>query len=343
MRSTSRARAPHARFITAARIEGADCGAVWSPEGLGEFILPARAHGAAQAHDADKVLLVGRRPGRFAALFDSTAPDNTKLIAPLAAHRFAGHAAANEQLFLTGELHAQSAAGKIVLRDLDTGAVLECWDAGGIEPHELLLADDGARLIVALGGIAQDASVTGPAMNAGRTESAIAELDAKTGRILRRLVLADEFSSLSMRHMACAPDGKTIAVGMQDQDFSELRPLVGLLRAGRGFEFLELPADDPGAMRFYIGSIAVDSSGRYVAATSPRGGTIALWSLSSGAYIGRLSLRDVCGLAADTQENLFWVSSGLGDVACLRASMAGLAFEACWRSDAQFDNHLTIV
>ena len=342
-RSTSRANLPHARFITAARVEGADCGAIWSSDGLGEFTLPARAHGAIQAHDADKFLLVGRRPGSFAALFDSTAPDNTKLIAPLAAHRFAGHAAANEKLFLTGELDAQSAAGTIVLRDLNTGAALGRWDAGGIEPHELLFADDGARLIVALGGIAQDAGVKGPAMNAGRIESAIAELDAKTGRILRRHVLAEEFSSLSMRHMACAPDGKTIAFGIQDQDFSELRPLVGLLRVGRGLEFLELPTDNPGAMRFYIGSVAIDSSGRYVAATSPKGGTIALWSLSSGAYIGRLSLADVCGLAADAESGLFWVSSGLGEIACLRASTAGLAFEARWQCDAQFDNHLTII
>jgi hypothetical protein len=342
-RSTSHTSVPHARFIAAARVGGVDCGAIWSPEGLGEFILPARAHGATWGHDTDKCFLVGRRPGSFAAFFDSTAPDNTKLIAPLAAHRFAGHAAANEKLLLTGELHAQTAAGIIALRDLTTGAVLDSWDAGGIEPHELVFADDGARLIVALGGIAQDASVKGPAINAGRTQSAIAELDAKTGRILHRHVLLEEFSSLSMRHMACAPDGKTIAVGIQDQDFSELRPLVGLLRAGRDLEFLELPTDDPGAMRFYIGSIAIDSSGRYVAATSPKGGTIALWSLSSGAYIGRLSLADVCGLAADAEADLFWVSSGLGEVACVRASAAGLAFEARWHSDAQFDNHLTIV
>ncbi len=73
-RSTSRAGVPHARFIAAARVGGADCGAIWSPEGLGEFILPARAHGATRVHDTDKFFLVGRRPGSFAAFFDSTAP-----------------------------------------------------------------------------------------------------------------------------------------------------------------------------------------------------------------------------------------------------------------------------
>ncbi len=332
-----------ARFVTAARVDGVDCGAIWSPEGLGEFTLPARAHGATHARHADKYLLVGRRPGRFAALIDPTAPENTTLMAPAPDHYFAGHAATSEKFIFTGELHTQTAMGIIVRRDFDTGAVLECWDAGGIEPHELVFADEGARLVVALGGIEQDTSVRSSAINAGRIESAILELDAKTGRVLRRHVLPDEFSSLSMRHMACGPDGKTIAFGNQDQDFSELRPLVGLMHVGRGLEFLELPKDDPGAMRFYVGSIAIDSSGRYVAATSPKGGTVALWSLSTGSYIGRLSMTDVCGLAADSEADLFWVSSGLGDVARLRAGAAGLTVEARWHCDAQFDNHLTIV
>jgi hypothetical protein len=332
----------HARFVTAARVEGVDCGAIWSPDGLGEFALPARAHGATYLRETNKYLLVGRRPGSFAALYDPTAPDNANLIAPAPNYRFAGHAAASEKLIFTGELHTQTAAGMIARRDIDTGAVLECWDAGGIEPHELLFADDGARLVVALGGIEQDTSVRSPATNAGRIESAIVELDARSGRVLQRHVLPEEFSSLSMRHMAIAPDGKTIAFGNQDQDFSELRPLVGLLRVGGGLEFLELPSDDPGGMRFYVGSVAIDTSGRYVAATSPKGGTVALWSLSSGAYIGRLSMTDVCGLAADPEADLFWVSSGVGDVACLRASASGLTVEARWRCDAQFDNHLTI-
>ncbi|NIO39585.1 MAG: DUF1513 domain-containing protein, partial [Burkholderiales bacterium] len=202
-------------------------------------------------------------PGNFAALFDSTAPDDAKLIAPAPSHYFAGHAAASDRILFTGELHAQTAAGIIARRDANAGAVLEHWDAGGIEPHEIVFAEGGERLVVALGGIAQDASVGSPALNAVRIESAIVELDSKAGRILHRHVLAEEFSSLSMRHIACAPDGKTIAFGIQDQDFSKLRPLVGLMRVGKGLEFLELPKDDPGALRFYVGSIAIDSSGRY--------------------------------------------------------------------------------
>jgi hypothetical protein len=339
----ARAGAADARLLSAARVDGANGGAIWSDEGLGEFTLPARAHAAERLRDSTRAILVGRRPGNFAALFDSGAPDNIQLVAPIAAHRFAGHAAANETRFFTGELHSETALGRIVLRDRASGAPLSDWDAGGIEPHELLLADGGARLVVALGGIAEDSSVKGPAANVGQIESAIVELDAKTGRVLQRHVLAEEFSSLSLRHMALSPDGQTVAFGIQDQDVSELRPLVGLLRVGRGIEFLELPSDDPGAMRFYIGSVAIDTSGRFLVATSPRGGTVALWSLSSGAYLGRLAMPDVCGLAADSEGKHFWVSSGLGEIARLVASETGLTFEARWHTDTQFDNHLTVL
>ena len=140
--------------------------------------------------------------------------------------------------------------------------------------------------------------------------------------------------------MALAPDGETIAFGMQDQDRSRLRPLVGLLRVGRGIELLPLPADDEGALRFYIGSVAIDVSGSFVAATSPKGGTIGLWSLGAGRWLGGVKLADVCGLAADKEAGCFWATSGFGDIVRLRAQPDGLATEARWRSDASFDNHL---
>ena len=74
---------------------------------------------------------------------------------------------------------------------------------------------------------------------------------------------------------------------------------MGLLRVGRGIDLLPLPAGDEGALRSYIGSVAVDVSGRYVAATSPKGGLAGLWSLADGRWLGGFELDDVCGLAAD--------------------------------------------
>jgi hypothetical protein len=59
--------------------------------------------------------------------------------------------------------------------------------------------------------------------------------------VLKRHVLPEDMSTLSLRHMALAPDGETVAFGMQDQDRAVTRPIMGLLRIGRGIDLLPLP------------------------------------------------------------------------------------------------------
>ena len=115
---------------------------------------------------------------------------------------------------------------------------------------------------------------------------------------------------------------------------------MGLLRIGRGIELLPLPVDDEGGLRSYIGSVAIDASGRYVAATSPKGGLAGLWSLADGRWLGGFRLADVCGLAADAAPGCFWVTSGHGDVVQLGANEHGVAPAAQWQASAAFDNHL---
>jgi hypothetical protein len=210
----------------------------------------------------------------------------------------------------------------------------------GIEPHDVLFARGGEILVVAVGGIARAADVKGPAINAGRIESAILELDPRSGAVLKRHALPEDMSTLSLRHMALAPDGETVAFGMQDQDRSTTRPVMGLLRLGRGIELLPLPAEDEGGLRSYIGSVAIDASGRYTAATSPKGGLAGLWSLVDGRWRGGFKLADVCGLAADAAPGCFWATSGHGDVVQLSAGDDGLTPLTRWTAPAAFDNHL---
>ena len=56
-------------------------------------------------------------------------------------------------------------------------------------------------------------------------------------------------------------------------------------------EVLPLPEEDEGALRSYIGSVAIDGSGRsFAAATSPKGGMIGLWSFGDGRWISGFAL-----------------------------------------------------
>jgi len=337
----ARSQAPAVSLMSAARIGETDGGVLLDGEGLTRFALPGRAHALTQLASGD-VVLIGRRPGTFGAILDRQAPESSaRLFAPAPGHRFAGHAALSPDAatLATSEIDAETGGGLVALRDAHDGRLRVTFSIG-IEPHDLLFARGGARLVVALGGIAKAADVKGPALNAGKIESAIVELDPRSGAVLKRHVLPAGLQSLSLRHMALATDGGTIAFGMQDQDRSQLRPLIGVLRVGGDIALLPLPDGDAGALRSYIGSIAIDASGRYVAATSPKGGVAGLWSLADGAWLGGFALADICGLAADAQAGSFWATSGFGDVVELRAHAAGLAVQAHWQAAAAFDNHL---
>jgi uncharacterized protein len=328
-------------LVSAARVGEIDGGALIGADGLTGFSLPGRAH-AITPLPWGEVVLIGRRPGAFAAFVNPRDPDNdVRLFAPETGHRFAGHAALSPDghTLATSEIDAETGAGTVVLRDARSGAPRAMFPAG-IEPHDLLFARGGSRLVVAIGGIARAAEVKGPAINAGNIESAILEMDPNSGAILKRHELPADMKSLSLRHMALAPGGETIAFGMQDQDRSEMRPLMGCLHVGGGIELFPLPADDEGRLRAYIGSVAVDSSGRYVAATSPKGGVVGLWSLMDGNWLGGFVAADVCGLAPDKDPAAFWATTGLGDVVQLRANEAGLTAQAHWQAAAAFDNHL---
>jgi hypothetical protein len=340
-RAATSGKAPDVKLVSAARIGETDGGVRVDHNGLTGFSLPGRAHALVRLNEAELVL-VGRRPGSFAAILNPQDPQKPpRLFAPAPGHRFAGHAALHPdgRTLVTSEIDAETGAGAVVVRDAHDGAPRAIF-AAGIEPHDLLFARGGARLVVAIGGIAKAADVKGPAINVGNIDSAIVELDPKSGAVLKRHALAPSLKSLSLRHMALAPDGETIAFGMQDQDRAELRPLMGVVRLGAEASLLPLPEEDEGALRSYIGSVVIDVSGRFVASTSPKGGVVGLWSLDNGRWLGGFALADVCGLAPDAEAGCFWATSGLGDVVKLSAGDAGFQPKAHWQAPAAFDNHL---
>jgi hypothetical protein len=112
------------------------------------------------------------------------------------------------------------------------------------------------------------------------------------------------------------------------------------LRTGHGIELLPLPDGDPDVLRFYVGSVAIDASGAYLASTSPKGGMVGLWRLSDGKALTPFPLADVCGLAAGDEAQAFYATSGLGDIVMLSAGDDGFKQTAHWQAPAAFDNHL---
>ncbi len=322
------------RLVSAAHIGARDGGALWRAGNLTPLDLPARGHAPVRLPDG-RVLMMGRRPGLFAAIVDPRDPSAPpRTFAPSGESRFAGHACVSPDgtMLVTSEFDSSTFEGALVSRDPKTGAARARWPLGGIEPHEIVFARDGSRVIAALGGSIRDGGVAGPAFNPDGVDSAVLELDPSSGRVLTRHKLSQ--ASLSLRHLAA--DGKTIVVAAQDQDISLTRPLLAML----GQELRPLAWPDPRVCDFrgYVGSVAIDRSGGFIAAASPRGGVLGLWSAADGRWLGGLAIPDVCGIAAGADG--FWVSSGLGQIAKIAASVSGPSIEVRWHADAGFDNHL---
>jgi hypothetical protein len=317
---------------------------MWSDSVLTPFKLPARGHALARLGNG-RIALMGRRPGLFSSIVD---PDKLSepptIFEPAKDCRFAGHATVSPDgaALVTSEFDANTIEARIVSRDPGTGVQRALWRLKEIEPHELLFARQGTRLVVALGGLIKDGGVAGPAFNPDGVRSAVVELDPLSGAVLARHALAASLATLSMRHLALSPQGDTVAVAAQDQDLGPTRPLVALLPIGK--ELQPLPMPDPRDVDFrgYIGSIAFDTKGDFIAAASPRGSVLGFWS-SAGAWCGALSIADVCGITAGVEPNTFWASSGHGGIYNVAIDKTGPRVLAQWHADAGFDNHLLLI
>lgn len=325
----------------AAHIADHDGGVVWRGGTVQPFALPARGHGLARLAARGKIIVTGRRPGLLTAIVDTTDPaGSSQIVQSAPGCRFSGHSAVEPggDHFVTSEFEAETMRGVLVLRRAAKGVECGRFDPQGIEPHDMLFA--GNLLVAALGGLIKDGGVAGPAFNPDGIKSSVVEIDPQSGKIAARHALGAGLSSLSLRHLALVPGGQSVIVGMQDQDLSETRPLVAVIKIGGEMEPLPMP--DPKACDFrgYVGSVAVDASGEFAAATSPRGSVIGLWSLPRRVWVGGLGIPDVCGLAAGSQPGEFWASTGLGEVVNLKASALGATVTSRWSTSVGFDNHL---
>jgi hypothetical protein len=63
-------------------------------------------------------------------------------------------------------------------------------------------------------------------------------------------------------------------------------------------------------MNNYVGSVALDTTGAVIAATSPQGGSVALFDRLSGNFIARREMSDVCGITALPEARDFLLTSG---------------------------------
>jgi len=208
-----------------------------------------------------------------------------------------------------------------------------------VGPHELVLAPDGASLWVANGGIDTHPDSGRATLNEGAIQSKLVRLDLE-GRLAARYDLGTDLQSLSIRHIAVAGDG-TLVFGCQDQaDVVAARPLVGAVNASGKCEIVEVVQDAWRTLNGYVGSVAVDVAGNYLAATSPRGNRVMFQGLAGSRQTTLFELQDVCGVAAQSRPGEFLLTSGTGEVVHIAVSPQGARELARSRAERRWDNHI---
>lgn len=307
-----------------------------------------RLHGIEASPNGPLAVAVGRRPGHIAIVFDRTTGARVGEFSPGAGRVFSGHGrfSADGTLFLTNEIERADAGGgrpamgrgMVAVRRVEGGFAIEAeWPSGGDGPHDLMRA--GRVLVVANGGLepntpeARDAEVTG---------SGIALIEPASGTPVAEGRLPADLASLSLRHLARDASGSTVVAAQELLADGIARPLLFRIGANGSLTPFEAPDGELRALRGYVGSVAIDRSGRYVACASPRGGRISVWR-ADGRYLGAVPLTDGCGLAETAEAGRFIAASGYGETILVAASDEGVGIVARSTGGPRFDNHMVSV
>ena len=307
-----------------------------------------RLHGIEASPRGPLAVAVGRRPGRIALVFDRVSGGQVASFAPGAGRVFSGHGrfAADGSLFLTNEIEQPAAPvsaggsarimgrGIVAARRVAGGfEIVDEWQTGGDGPHDLMRS--GGALVVANGGIEPN---TPEARDAETTGSTISLLDPATGAVRGEGRLSADMASLSLRHLARDGAGGTVVAAQELLKDGVARPLLFGIGASGALTPFEAPEADLMALRGYVGSVAYDCAGGFVACATPRGGRVAVWR-RDGRYVGAVPLLDGCGLAATATPGSFIATSGYGEVILLAVSDGQVGVVARRTGGPRFDNH----
>ncbi len=276
--------------------------------------LPARAHEVVLHPTKPLACAVARRPGFFLVIVDTVSGSKLAHIEPQPGFHFYGHGvfSADDRFFLSSENHIESGQGYIFVRDCERQfSVVKHFPSYGIGPHQLKWLPDQQTLVVANGGIRTHPERAREKLNLDTMKASLAYIDAKSGALLELACLPKEQHQLSIRHIDVNESG-TVFAGMQFQGEAwQAMPLVASHRRGGRIDTHWAPEPVNQAMKQYCGSVCFSRSGRFAAASAPRGNLVTFWDLENKSFIAGVRGRDACGLAK-LEEDDFLVSSGNG-------------------------------
>jgi len=337
-------------------------------QALSTVPLPSRAHEVITNPVTQEIVIFARRPGTWFMVLDQAKADLesereskvSKFFESELQHHFYGHGLFTPEgrYLITTEQHIPSGEGRIVIRDREKNYQVDAvFPSYGIGPHQLALLSDQDTIVIANGGIQTHPNSGRKKMNLATMRPSLAYISRASGKLLEQHFLPQGLHQLSIRHIDVSEQDQVI-IGMQNQgDPRVLVPLVGSHRFGQSIELFNAEESSLQAMKQYCGSVCFDTSGQYVAITSPKGNLVTLWDAQSRQLMHQFRCPDACGIHRLDKAN-FMLSSGRGDLYQLNIKEHSLS--KFWnaksdvargvfprddfaRDDLTWDNHLHIM
>lgn len=295
--------------------EGKASAAMFSLDGKELFstVLPSRGHDATARPASPEIVVFARRPGNWFAVIDAAQGRLVTTVLSAKARHFYGHGvfAADGRLLYATENDMLTGNGILGIYDAsDSYRRIGEISSRGIGPHDIAFLPDGKTLVIANGGLRTSPETGREVLNRDDMKPNVALVEAAHDQTLATLELGEPLRALSIRHMAIAQD-RTVAFGCQYQgDPNDLPPLVGTVSPDGKVALLDMPEMELMGMSNYVGSLSLDKTEDIIAATSPQGGSVALWNRRSGEFLSRERMSDVCGVAALPDRHDFLLTSG---------------------------------
>ena len=322
-------------------------------QALSTVPLPSRAHEVITNPVTQEIVVFARRPGTWFMVLEQTEADlesePNRVYESKLQHHFYGHGRFTPEgrYLITTEQHIPSGEGRIVIRDRERNYQVDAvFPSYGIGPHQLALLSDQDTIVIANGGIRTHPDSGREKLNLATMRPSLAYISRTSGKLLEQHFLPQSLHQLSIRHLDVNAQDQVI-FGMQNQGNPLLLvPLVGSHRLGQNIELFNAEESSLQAMKQYCGSVCFDTSGQYVAITSPKGNLVTLWDAQSRQLLHQFRCPDACGIYQLDKAN-FMLSSGRGDL--YQLNIIDQSLSKFWSAvsdissdDLAWDNHLHI-
>ena len=278
------------------------------------FMIPTPmvAHSlVAHPKEKHRILCVSQKPGTQSCEVDLKTRKVSKVFNSSKDVFFIGHASFSkdgEWVYFTEAQYGS--AGFISRRKAGTYEIDKVYDSGGLEPHQLELAQDGQMLIVSNAGVKSKAHSMTPE-DPANVKASLSFLDSKTGKVLS--AQHDFEAQMSPRHLAIGERGQ-VFIGLRRfvKKDKEQMPLV--MFESEKIQTFSAPDSVIQKMKSWLQSLAYSKSTGVLGASAPDGNCVTFWDTKNRKFIKAIDHLKVDGLTITPDEKYFVATAHTGSM-----------------------------